>query len=137
MRATLGPGATLQINTDTGELTLHARETPPRPPYAVPPHLKRAVALHACEVARHAAQFERQVRAQYTATAREPQLDTLQAISSREAGDRAHAERLTRTLEALVGPLYQMNETDTARNRPAPLTEAEEEVLEALRWGEW
>lgn len=137
MITTLGPGATLEIHTDTGEFTLHERETAPRTPYTVPPRLKRAVALHACEVARHAAQFEGQVRAQYTATAPEPQLDTLKAISSREAGDRAHAERLTQTLEGLVGPLYQMNETDTARNRPAPLTEAEEEELEALRWGEW
>lgn len=137
MLTTLGPGATLEIDTDTGELTLHERATPPRPPYAVPPHLKRAVAVHACAVAHHAAQFERQVKDQYTATAREPQLSTLSAISSREAGDRAHAEHLTRTLEALVGPLYIMNETGTARNRPAPLTEAEEEALEALRRGEW
>jgi len=137
MRATLGPGATLQINTDTGELTLHERATPPRPPYAVPDQLKRAVAVHACAVAHHAAQFEHQIKAQYTATAREPQLSTLSAISSRSANDRAHAEHLTRTLEALVGQLFGMNETGTARNRPAPLTEAEEEALEALRWGEW
>lgn len=137
MRTTLGPGATLHINTTTGELTLHERETAPRAPYTVPPHLKRAVALYACEVAAHAAQFEGAVRAQYTATAQEPQLDTLQAISSREAGERAHAERLTQTLEALVGPIYEMNQTGTARNRPAPLTEAEEKALEALRWGEW
>lgn len=137
MRTTIGPGATLEIDTTTGELTLHERETPPRPPYAVPPHLKRAVALYACEAAHHAAQFERQVEAQYTATAREPRLSTLNAIASREADHRAHAERLTQTLEALVGLLYEMNETGTARNRPAPLTEAEEEALEALKWGEW
>ena len=136
MRATLGPGATLHINTTTGELTLYERETQPRAPYAVPPHLKRAVALHACEVARHAAQFEGQVRAQYTATAREPKLSTLSVISSREASDRAHAKRLRETLEGLLGPLYTPDE-QTGTPRPAPLTEAEEEVLEALRWGEW
>jgi hypothetical protein len=136
MRATLGPGATLEINTDTGELTLYERETQPRAPYAVPPHLKCAVGVYACEVARHAAQFEHQVRAHYTATAREPQLSTLSAISSREASDRAHAERLKATLEGLLGPLYTPDE-QTGTPRPAPLTEAEEESLEALRWGEW
>jgi hypothetical protein len=136
MKTTLGPGATLHINTTTGELKLHERETQPRAPYTVPPHLKRAVAVYACEVARHAAQFERQVRAQYTATAREPKLSTLSAISSREAGDRAHAERLRETLEALLGPLYTPDE-QTGTPRPAPLTEAEDETLEELRWGEW
>lgn len=136
MRTTLGPGATLEINTTTGELTLHERETQPRAPYTVPAHLTRAVAVYACEIARHAAQFESQVRAQYTATAREPQLNTLSAISSREAGDRAHAERLMETLEELLGPLY-ITDTETGAPRPAPLTEAEEEALDLLRWGEW
>jgi hypothetical protein len=136
MKTTLGPGATLHINTTTGELTLYERETQPRAPYAVPPHLKRAVGVYACEVARHAAQFEGQVRAQYTATAREPKLSTLSAISSREASDRAHAERLREALEGLLGPLY-ITDTETGTPRPSPLTEEEERALDLLRWGEW
>lgn len=136
MRTTLGPGATLHINTTTGELTLHERETAPRAPYTVPPHLKRAVAVYACEVARHAAQVESEVRAHYTATAREPKLSTLSAISSREASDRAHAERLRETLERLLGPLY-ITDTETGAPHPAPLTETEEAALEELRWGDW
>lgn len=136
MRQIIGAGAELYVDADTGDFRLCARAGD-RPPYHVPHEMKRAVALSASRVAFSVARAEGDARAQYLDTARDPKLQSINATMSREGSARAHAERITETLEAIVGPLYTLNETQTGRTRPITLTDTERRELETLTWGEW
>lgn len=137
MRQIIGPGAILAVDSDTGTFTLHARDND-REPYEVPCSMKRAVALVASRTAFNAARVEGDARAQYNEVAKEPKLNTLSGLLSRETKARTHAAALLGTLEALLGePLYVINESGTGRTRPVPLTEAERRELETLTWGDW